>query len=431
MKETLIKNFLRISSIPRMSGHEKQMSDFFVQVAKDNNLDYFQDENYNVLIKKKGNIGGESIALQAHLDMVCVKTSDSNHDFNDGIEVIIDGDKVTAKGTSLGADQGVGLSFMLTLMEEKNLKHPDLEFLFTVEEETTFKGVVTFPYDRVVSKKLINIDYCRDDAVVIGSAGDIVNEYKFKSDLISNDLPAYKVLLDGFKGGNSGEDIEASANNAIVEMARLLEGKEIYISSINGGTFENDLAANCEVVLHTNIDIQEIFKTNVQKVDSNSSFSLVDTRNIINEILSLKGGYLSDITSANLGVINTFENEVTIKYLIRSMDQDELNIISNRTRELDTNFTVNKLYDDPIWYPNERSELFERYKKAYFNIYNVEPKVAIEQGGLECAAIKKRIANLDIISIGARMENFHSTSEITYISSWEKTYNLLVELLNN
>ena len=149
MRETLINNFLRISKIPRMSGNEKQISDFFVEVAKKNHLDFFQDSNYNVLIKKKGNIKGDSIAFQSHLDMVCVKKESSNHDFSKGIDVIIDGDKVTAKDTSLGADQGVGLALMLTLIEDNTLKHPDLEFLFTVEEETTFKGALTFPYDSI------------------------------------------------------------------------------------------------------------------------------------------------------------------------------------------------------------------------------------------------------------------------------------------
>ena len=164
MRETLINNFLRISRIPRESGHEQKIADFFVNIAKENNLYYFKDENNNVLIKKKCNINSKPIALQAHLDMVCVKSKDSNHDFeNDGIEVIIDGDKVTAKDTSLGTDQGVGLSMMLTIMEDNNLRHPDLEFLFTTEEETTFNGAVNFPYSQIESKRLINLDNSKDN----------------------------------------------------------------------------------------------------------------------------------------------------------------------------------------------------------------------------------------------------------------------------
>ena len=159
MKETLINNFLRISKIPRESGHEEKIAEFFVNVAKKNNLHYFKDKYNNVLIKKKGSIDSEPIALQAHLDMVCVKSKDSKHDFSkDGIEVIVDGDEVTAKDTSLGADQGVGLAMMLTIIENKDLKYPDLEFLFTTEEETTFNGAVTFPYSKVESKRIINFN---------------------------------------------------------------------------------------------------------------------------------------------------------------------------------------------------------------------------------------------------------------------------------
>ena len=209
MKEKLLENFIKISSIPRGSGNEKHISDFFVDLAINNNLEYYQDENYNVLIKKKGNIDGDSIAIQSHLDMVCVKRDGSNHDFTkDPIEVVIDGDIVKAKDTSLGADQGVGLALMMTLIEANNIKHPDLEFMFTVEEETTFKGAVTFPYAKVESKKIINLDSGNDEIVVIGSAGDIANEYTFEGNFIKNELPCYIISISGLEGGNSGDNVD-------------------------------------------------------------------------------------------------------------------------------------------------------------------------------------------------------------------------------
>ena len=230
MKEVLINNFLRISKFPRMSGNEKQISDFFVEIAKKNNLYYYQDESNNLLIRKKGNIAGDTIAFQAHLDMVCVKKESSNHNFNtDGIDVVINGDEVTAKDTSLGADQGVGLALMLTLIEDNKLNHPNLEFLFTVEEETTFKGAITFPYDKVSSKKMINLDYCMDNAIVVGSAGDIVDEYIYEGELTKKDLKSYKLTIKGLSGGNSGENIELSGHNAIITLVNNLLDKDIYI----------------------------------------------------------------------------------------------------------------------------------------------------------------------------------------------------------
>lgn len=254
MRETLINNFLRISKIPRESWHEEKIANFFVNVAKEKNLYYFKDENNNVLIKKKGNINSKPIALQAHLDMVCVKSKESSHDFEkDEIEVIIDGDKVTAKDTSLGADQGVGLSMMLTIIEDNNLKHPDLEFLFTTEEETTFNGAVNFPYSQIESKRLINLDNSKDNSIFIGADGDVCNEYIYNGKLIENDLPSYKILIDGFPGGNSGEDVNLSENNTITTMAKLLKDKDVFIKSIDGGTSENDLATFCEVVIQTSM----------------------------------------------------------------------------------------------------------------------------------------------------------------------------------
>lgn len=436
MRETLINNFLRISKIPRGSGHEEKIADFFVNIAKENNLYYFKDENNNVLIKKKGNINSSPIALQAHLDMVCVKTKDSKHDFRtDGIEVLIDEDKVTAKDTTLGADQGVGLAMMLTILEDNRLIHPDLEFLFTTEEETTFNGAVTFPYSKVESKRLINLDYAKDDVVVNGSDGDILNEYFTKGKIIENNLPSYKILIDNFPGGNSGDNIDLSRNNAITTMAQLLKGKDILLSSINGGTFENDLATYCEVIINTNLDVEKIFQdlaSNIEKVDKKYSFSEEDTRNIINEILDLKCGYISNNNaSGNLGVIRTKDNEIKIYYIVRSIDEIELEEISDKSKVLNNGFKVNEIYRDSIWEVNKESELLNKYKNLYFNVYNEYPKEEIGHGGTECSSIKKRIDGLDIISIGANMVNIHTTEETTYISSWLKTFNLLISFIKS
>lgn len=434
MKETLINNFLRISKVPRESGHEEKIADFFVNVAKENKLYYFKDENNNVLIKKKGNINTKPIALQAHLDMVCVKSKDSNHNFEkDGIEVMIDGDKVTAKDTSLGADQGVGLSMMLTIMEDNNLKHPDLEFIFTTEEETTFNGAVTFPYSKVESKRLINLDNSKDNGIFIGADGDICNEYVYNGKLIENNLPSYKILIDGFPGGNSGEDVNLSEKNAITAMANLLIDKDIFMKSIDGGISENDLATFCEVVINTNINVNNIFKginVKIDEVDNKLSFSKKDTKNILKEILDLKCGYITkNMTSANLGLIKTSDNKVSIYYVFRSMDENELEMINNESKKLNNNFNANEVYTDSIWKVDYESELLRQYKELYFKEYSEYPLEEIWHGGIECSSIKKRIDGLDIISIGSIIRKYHTVDELTFISSWIKTFNLLIKFL--
>lgn len=433
-RETLINNFLKISSIPRGSGNEKEIADFFVNVAKENNLYFYKDEYNNVLIKKNGNIAGEPVAFQAHLDMVCAKTQNSMHDFiKDGIDVIIDGDKVTAKDTSLGADQGVGLSMMLVLMADKNLNHPNLEFLFTTEEETTFNGAVNFPYEKVESKRMINLDNSNDSMVYIGADGDVFNEYFFSSIKEKNDLPSYKISMSGLLGGNSGENIELSKNNAITTMAKILNGKNILLNSINGGTFENDVATSCEVIINTNEDIYDIFKgleVEIRKVDNKECFNSEDTKNIINQILQLKSGIVTENgASANLGVIKTIDNEVVIDYIFRSMKDKELEEISSKTRNLSNKFDVKEIYTDPIWKINKNSEILEKYKQVYYNEYGEYPSLEICKGSIECATIKNHINDLDVISIGANMQYFHTPDEVTYISSWCKIYNLVIKLL--
>ena len=435
MRDTLINNFLRISKIPRMSGNEKQISDFFVEVAKNNNLEYYQDENNNLLIKKKGNITGDTIALQAHLDMVCVKKEGSSHNFNtDGIDVVINGDEVTARDTSLGADQGVGLALMLTLIEDKKLTHPDLEFLFTVEEETTFKGAITFPYDKVTSKKMINLDYCMDNAIVVASAGDKVDEYIYEGKLSKKNLNSYKLTIKDLSGGNSGENIEASGHNAIITLINSLLEKDVYIKSINGGTFENDVATNCEIVLQSDLDLISEFSNScikVEKIDNNESFSLEDTKNIINQILELKSGFISKTASGNLGTIKTIDNKIVITYLYRSTNEEELNSFYDNINNEKYNFRINKLYEDRIWKLNKDSYMFNKYKEIYNNLFHDNPIEITAQGGLEIASIQKRIDGLDIISIGANMENIHTVDEITYISSWEKLYDIIINLLKS
>lgn len=431
MRDVLINNFLRISKIPRMSGNEKKISDFFVDVAKNNNLYYYQDENYNVLIKKKGNRVGDSIAFQAHLDMVCAKKNDSSHNFmTDGIEVVINDDEVTAKDTSLGADQGVGLALMLTLIEDNTINHPDLEFLFTVEEETTFKGAVSFPYDKVSSKKMINLDYCMDNAIIVAAAGDIVNEYIYEGSLSKKNLNSYKLIVEGLDGGNSGENIENSENNAINTLVNNLLNKKVYLKSINGGTFENDIATSCEVILQTELDLLNDFNNSnieVELIENDESFSIEDTDNIFNQILELKSGYISKTASGNLGMIKTNDNKVVMTYLYRTTNEEELDNFSNNKKD---SFSINKLYRDRIWKLDNNSVMFKKYKETYQKLFQKNPVEVIAQGGLEIASIQKRIAGLDIISIGANMKNIHTVNEITYISSWEKLYNIIISFLN-
>ena len=209
-----------------------------------------------------------------------------------------------------------------------------------------------------------------------------------------------------------------------------LLNKKVYLKSINGGTFENDIATSCEVILQTELDLLNDFNNSnikVELIENDESFSIEDTHNIFNQILELKSGYISKTASGNLGMIKTNDNKVVMTYLYRTTNEEELDNFSNNKKD---SFSINKLYRDRIWKLDNNSVMFKKYKETYQKLFQKNPVEVIAQGGLEIASIQKRIAGLDIISIGANMKNIHTVNEITYISSWEKLYNIIISFLN-
>ncbi len=437
MEELLLKNFIRISNIPRESGNEKNIADFFVNIAKSNNLYYHRDNNNNILIKKNGKLSSPPIGIQAHLDMVCEKKDNSNHDFSkDPIEVVVNEDVVMAKDTSLGADQGVGLAIMLTLIEDNELISPDIEFIFTVEEETTFKGAITFPYKLLTTKRIINLDSCNDEVVYIGAEADIANEYSYSLNYIQNDLPAYLLEMTTLYGGNSGEYINDSKNNAIYKTFEILKNKNIQIISVVGGKNEDDIANKCIIEFSTaeNIDDITLNECNctVTKINKPYSLSIYDTKELINNILLMKSGFVGcNGISANLGYIETTDKEIKFYYLMRSKNDYELNCFNKFINSKIHNLKCEEMYKDKSFIIPKDSKLLKKYKELYKTLFNKEVKEEICTGGIECTVIFNKIKDLDIISIGSNINYFHTTNEETYISSWIKTYEILLKMLIN
>lgn len=445
--------FYKISQIPRESGKEKKFADFLEMFAKKNNLKYYRDENNNVLIKKNGNKeNNEPLILQAHMDMVCVKKENSNHNFEiDPIEIVKCGDIISAKDTSLGADQGIGLSIMLLILESSEIKHPDLECLFTSEEETTFNGAVNFDYSKLKGKRLINLDHCKDDSVVIGCDADICNKYIFKGKFITSSIPSYKIKISNVKGGNSGIEIERSDKSAIILMAKILQKLQIVddvlIYEISGGKSEGDIATSCECIIKTKIkDLENKIKENlteknieiqVDKALNDLAFSLEDSKKIINEIINLKQGLITTenniITSGNIGIIETEKNKVIITGILRSIEEKDLQKQNRENYSISkkNDFMVEEIYQDSAWIPNMNSRLKENYKNIYYKVNGEYPNFEITHGGLECSCIAKRIAGLDMVSIGSIIEDFHTVNEKMYVSSCEKTIKILLTYLEN
>lgn len=431
LNNIVIKNFIRISKIYRESGHEEKIANFFENIARKNNLYCYKDEYNNVLIRKEGNNNFSSVLLQAHLDMVCI--SNNEYNFENGIDVIINGNEISANGTSLGADQGIGLAYMLTLIESKEKFDTTLEFLFTIEEETTFNGAVKFDYTKIKSKKMINLDNAKEDTIYIGADADICNVYRKQLNYINTNLQGYKIILRIDLGGNSGENIKLSENNAIASLIKLLKDKDVLIKSINGGTSENDIAIYCEIELNSELDLINEFSIYkniiVSKTSNTICLNKENSQKLLEGLLTLKSGFLTDKISGNLGIVKTNNNRISISYICRCLDKGELEKYIETINEKLNIFECEKLYDDSALIPYRESSLLKLYKSIYYKNIGCYPNEDICHGGNECACISKYSGIKDIISIGPNMENFHTTKEKTYIDSILKIYKLLVETL--
>lgn len=443
--------FYKTSQIPRKSGKEKKFADFLVEFAKENNLEYYRDKSNNVLIKKHGNKeNNEPVILQAHIDMVCVKRENSNHNFDiDPIEIIKNGDVISARDTSLGADQGIGLAIMLLILESTKIKHPDLECFFTTEEETTFNGAVSFNYSKLNGKRLINLDHYKDNSIVIGCDADICNKYIFGGKLITNSIPSYKIKISNVKGGNSGIEIERSNKSAIMIMAKIIQEfqkeDDVLICEISGGKSEGDIAISCECIIKSRIKnienkieenlLEDNIKIQVDKTQNELSFSIEDSKKIINEVINLKQGLVATknniIISGNIGIIETIKDKVIITGILRSIEEKELQKqnMENYLISRNNDFKVEEIYRDSAWIPNINSKLKENYKNIYYKVNGDYPTFEIAHGGLECSCIAKRMTGLDMISIGSIIEDFHTVNEKMYISSCKKTITTLLAYL--
>ena len=270
----------------------------------------------------------------------------------------------------------------------------------------------------------------------------------FEGNLEKNDIQAYEISVKNLKGGNSGVYIERSDRNAISVVAEIIQElqkiDDVFLCSIDGGESEIDIATSCKAIIKTRIaDIYNKVKElnvdgNIQicEIKNELSFSIEDSKRIISQILKLKQGIVKKqdeniIVSGNIGVINTNKNKAFIQGVLRSIDVEQLKKYNNENLSISENnhFTVKEIYHDSAWIPNEKSKLLDDFKKAYYRVNGSTPIVDIAHGGLECSLIMKRTNNMDIISIGSTIEDFHTVNERMYISSCEKTIKTLLEYL--
>lgn len=464
--------FEKICSIPHPSKHEQKISAWIQQFATDLGLDVKEDKVGNLIIKKPATTGMENrkgVILQAHMDMVPQKNNDKQHDFvNDPIEAYVDGEWVTANGTTLGADNGIGLAASLAVLQSADIKHGPLEVLVTIDEEAGMTGAFGLEAGWLDGEILLNTDSEDEGEVYMGCAGgiDVNIELPVEWETTDATKAAINVSLNGLKGGHSGVDIHlgrGNANKLLVRMLSLLD-IDYSIASIQGGSLRNAIPREAEVTLiidhqdkaalNTALNnINRLFLAELSKIEPNILISINDVElpekqlakvsqtAVINSINGCVNGVIrmSDTiegiveTSTNLGVVLTKDNHISVKCLVRSLIDsartNTQNMIASTFTLAGASVTFTGAY--PGWEPKDDSQIKDILRETYQGMFGSLPKIMVIHAGLECGLFKDAYPHWDMVSFGPTIRFPHSPDEKVKIDTVEPFFNLLVEVLGN
>ena len=463
--EKVLNIFKELSRVPRNSTKEEKIADYICQFAKERGLEYRKDELYNVIVKKGATPGYENkktILFQAHIDMVCEKTADSTHDFeNDPIEIIESEETYTAKDTTLGADDGIGVAFLLLLLDDEDIPHPAIECLFTTQEEIGMDGARNFNYGDLKASYLINLDGEEENTAIVGCAGGIRMRYTKEMDLEEKkNVNVYKLSITGLYGGHSGVDIDKGRINSNLLAATYLETLEnIQIASFVGGNKDNAIANATEVVFTTedkeaNEKLQNFFeKLEVTDADKNLKMELViqenktmkvmkkeDSNELIRLFLDLKQNVIAmskDVeglveTSGNIGITKIQNGKALICEALRSsIDSDKVEVMNyNNSIAEKLGFEILGEGDYPGWKYNPNSKLEKVYINSYKKSHNgEEPIVCAIHAGVECGMIYEKMPHLEMISLGPDVVDVHTVNEKLYIKSCKTLLETLMYMI--
>ncbi len=472
--ESLWRNFDELTQVPRPSGHLEKVQQFLLDFAKRVGVEAFQDPARNIVMRKPATEGMENrktVILQAHMDMVPQKELGSKHDFeNDPIQTWIDGEWVKAKGTTLGADDGIGVAAIMAVMEDKTLKHGPIEALITADEETGMYGANDLPEGELTGEILLNLDTEDEGELVIGSAGgvDITATLDYKEVETDNTDIAVAVTVKGLKGGHSGLEIglgRANANKLLVRIVReAIENDEARLASWHGGNMRNAIPFEATAVLTMPEDNKEDFLAMVEdyKEDFNTEFHgiedeiIVETAdvelpatevpeeiqdNIIDALYAAHNGvwrYIPSIpdiveTSSNLAIVNIEGGKAAVKILARSSSESVKAEIGNSLASCFSMAGMKVEFSGEYggWDPNPDSELLKAMRKQYEELFGTEAKVLVVHAGLECSIILSKYPGLDICSFGPTLRSPHTPNERCLWATVPKFWDLLTKTLEN
>ena len=470
--EVLWGHFDQILTIPRGSKEEDQIRAYVIQVAERNDLEHQIDDTGNVVVRKPGTRGKEDAPvtiLQSHLDMVNEKNSDVEHDFSkDPIRPVRDGEWLTADGTTLGADNGIGVASMLAIMEADDLTHGPLEFLFTIDEETGLTGAGGLDASMLNGRRLVNLDSEEEGALTVGCAGGADTEL----DLSLETFPApeksttFKVKLHGLKGGHSGLDIHLGRGNAVQLLARMIHavsrGTPGFLAGLEGGNKHNAIPREAWATVVIPEDqsgafleeigeqfqmIQDEYRTVEPTMDleitesdlPSKVWATESTWTVLRLLVALPHGVLSmsqDIpglveTSTNLAVARGEGASLEILMSSRSSVASALSWVRRKIRA--TSFLAGAGVDEhsgyPGWQPDMDSEVLQIVREVHARVLGEEPEVEAVHAGLECGIIGEMVPGMDMISFGPQIESPHSPDERVKIDSVRRFYDLLTAVL--
>lgn len=467
--------FAQINKVPRPSKHEEHIIAFLEQFANEHGFALKKDECGNVLISKPASEGMEerpTIVLQAHMDMVCEKTSDRVIDFEkDPILSYVDGEWMRAKGTTLGADDGIGIAMAMAVLTDESLKHGPIECLFTRDEETGLTGAKALESGFMTGKYLINLDSEDEGEIFIGCAGGVNTEIDF--DYFTQEIPegsvALRVVIDKLVGGHSGDDINKNRANANKLLARFLHNEsnkfDINLISIDGGNLHNAIPRHAEAVIAVPESVKHevradfnVFAADVQNeyhaTEPNMEFTMesaelpetciddITSYNLIESLHACHHGvyeWSQDIpgfveTSSNLASVKMpEEGKIKIITSQRSSTQSQLECMSSviaATFSLaGADVTIHDGY--PGWKPNPDSAVLKVAVEKYRELFNKDPKVRAIHAGLECGLFSEKYPDLDMISVGPTLRGVHSPDECLLIPTVDMVWRHLVAIIEN
>ena len=464
------KNFSALNSVPRPSKKEEQVIAFIKSFGENLNLETTVDEVGNVIIKKPATSGMEdrkSIVLQSHLDMVCQKNSDVNFDFEtQGIQMEVDGDWVKAKGTTLGADNGLGVASIMSILESSDIAHPALEALFTIDEETGMTGAIGLKPGQLEGQILLNLDTEEDDEIDIGCAGGVDVTASQNYGLEDSTGQIVKITVKGLQGGHSGMDIHKGFGNANVILARLLYtglyNQNIQLISMDSGGLRNAIPREGNVVLSVRNSIEFMDGANSLKASIMEEFAAVEKDLQINietfsspeksiseedskkVILALKSAHngvyrmspdVVDLveTSNNIARVELKNGELKILNLSRSSVESGKYAVAEQLKSvyelagMDVEFGGSY----PGWKPKPGSEIVQVMEKIYEKSFDHKPQVVACHAGLECGIIGANYPDMEMVSFGPTIRGAHSPDEKANIPSVQKFWGFLKEILAN